>query len=64
MFELGLGEIALAFTAASSKADQALIERTMAEKRREKFVWGWLQARDFGWACDLIPQLVRNGGTS
>ncbi|MGY0576182.1 conjugal transfer protein TrbE [Bradyrhizobium sp. RDM12] len=64
LFELGLGEIALAFTAASSKADQALIERTMAEKGREEFVRGWLQARDLRWACDLIPQLARHGGSS
>ncbi|MET4608457.1 type IV secretion/conjugal transfer VirB4 family ATPase [Bradyrhizobium sp. JR4.1] len=64
LFELGLGEIALAFTAASSKTDQALIERVLAEKGREEFVMGWLQARDLGWACDLIPQLARHGGSS
>lgn len=32
LFELGLSEIALAFTAASSKTDQALIEQILAEK--------------------------------
>jgi type IV secretion system protein TrbE len=64
LFELGLGEIALAFTAASSKADQALIERVLAEAGRENFMTGWLKARDVAWACDLIPQLAKEGGFS
>ena len=58
MFELGLGEVALAFTAASSKADQALIERVLAEHGRDNFVRGWLLARDVAWATDLIPHLA------
>jgi type IV secretory pathway VirB4 component len=37
LFELGLGEVALALTAASSKSDQALIARIFAEHGREKF---------------------------
>ena len=57
LFELGLGEVALAFTAASSKADQALIEQILAEHGREDFVRGWLKARDISWATDLIPHL-------
>ena len=64
LFELGLGEIALAFTAASSKADQALIERVLAEGGSESFVTGWLKARGLAWACDLIPQPARDGGRS
>jgi type IV secretion system protein VirB4 len=64
LFELGLGEIALAFTAASSKADQALIERVLAEGGREEFVAGWLKACGIAWACDLIPQLAKEGGLS
>ena len=58
LFELGLGEVALAFTAASSKADQALIERVLAEHGRDNFVRGWLLARDVAWATDLIPHLA------
>jgi type IV secretion system protein VirB4 len=58
LFELGLGEVALAFTAASSKADQALIEQVLAEHGRDHFVPGWLKARDVAWANDLIPHLV------
>jgi type IV secretion system protein VirB4 len=57
LFELGLGEVALAFTAVSSKADQALIEQVLAEHGREDFVRGWLRARDISWATDLIPHL-------
>jgi type IV secretory pathway VirB4 component len=62
LFELGLGEVALAFTAASSKADQALIEQVLAERGSENFVSGWLKIRDLAWACDLIPQLAKQEG--
>jgi type IV secretion system protein VirB4 len=58
LFELGLGEVALAFTAASSKADQALIDEVVAEHGRDNFIAGWLKARDIAWANDLIPQLA------
>jgi type IV secretion system protein VirB4 len=58
LFELGLGDVALAFTAASSKADQALIDRLLGEHGREGFVTGLLRARELGWACELIPQLA------
>jgi type IV secretion/conjugal transfer VirB4 family ATPase len=54
LFELGLGEVALAFTAASSKADQLLIAQVLAEHGRGNFVPGWLKARDIAWAIDLI----------
>ena len=37
LFELGLGAVALAFTAASSKSDQAAIERLLAEHGRDGF---------------------------
>ena len=57
LFELGLGELALALTAASSKSDQALIERVLAEHGRENFVTGWLVARGAVWAADLVPDL-------
>jgi type IV secretion/conjugal transfer VirB4 family ATPase len=57
MFELGLGEVALAFTAASSKTDQAAIEQLLAEHGRDGFVPAWLQNRGVAWATDLIPNL-------
>ncbi|MET4358728.1 type IV secretion/conjugal transfer VirB4 family ATPase [Bradyrhizobium sp. RT9b] len=64
LFELGLGEIALAFAAASSKSDQTLIERVLEEHGRDDFVTRWLKARELGWACNLIPQLAKEGGLS
>jgi type IV secretion system protein VirB4 len=57
MFELGLGEVALAFTAASSKTDQAIIDQLLAEHGRDGFVPAWLQKRGVAWAMDLIPNL-------
>ena len=57
LFELGLGEVALAFTAASSKTDQALIEELLERHGREGFTRAWLAARGAGWAGDLLPTL-------
>jgi type IV secretion/conjugal transfer VirB4 family ATPase len=64
LFELGLEEFALAFTAASSKSDQAMIEGVLAEHGREGFVMGWLAARGLGWAADLVPGLRVQEGLS
>ncbi|UPK01384.1 conjugal transfer protein TrbE [Bradyrhizobium sp. 170] len=64
LFELGLEEFALAFTAASSTSDQAMIERVLAEHGRDDFVTGWLAARGLGWAADLIPGLIKQEGLS
>ncbi|WP_244482682.1 conjugal transfer protein TrbE, partial [Bradyrhizobium pachyrhizi] len=58
MFELGLGEVALAFTAAASKTDQANVTRLLAEHGPDGFVPAWLQHRGVAWATDLIPNLV------
>jgi type IV secretion system protein VirB4 len=57
LFELGLGEVALAFTAASAKTDQTLIAKLLAEHGRDGFARAWLAARGAGWAIDLIPTL-------
>ena len=57
LFELGLGEVALAFCAASSKTDQAAIARVLAEHGRDGFLAAWLRLRNSGWAADLIPDL-------
>jgi type IV secretion system protein VirB4 len=63
LFELGLGSVALAFTAASAKSDQAAIERILAEHGRDGFVAAWLTHCGVGWAAELIPN-VSTGGTS
>jgi type IV secretion system protein TrbE len=64
LFELGLGKVALAFTAASSKSDQAAIEKVLAEHGRDSFVAGWLAHRGVGWAADIIPNLSPGGSLS
>ncbi|MER8508931.1 conjugal transfer protein TrbE [Mesorhizobium sp. M0894] len=58
LFELGLGPIALALCATSSKSDQAAIERIIAEAGRDHFLEAWLAERGLSWAADLIPNLT------
>ena len=58
LFELGLSEVGLALCAASSKSDQTLIGKLLAEHGREGFLKAWLEARNTGWAIDLIPPLI------
>ncbi len=54
LFELGLGEVALAFTAASSKSDQLAIARIIANSGRADFAAAWLRHRGLDWAADLL----------
>ena len=54
LFALGLGEVALAFTAASSKADQADIAETLAAHGRAGFAAAWLGRRGLDWAVELL----------
>ncbi|MBE9605745.1 conjugal transfer protein TrbE [Acetobacteraceae bacterium H6797] len=58
LFELGLSEVGLALAAASSKTDQALIARTVAEHGHDGFLAAWLRQRGAEWAADLIPDLT------
>ncbi|KSB91698.1 conjugal transfer protein TrbE [Caulobacter vibrioides] len=55
LFELGLGEVALAFAAAGSKADHALIDAVLAAGGHEGFARAWLTAKGLDWAADLLP---------
>src|SRR5712692_4066894 len=64
LFELGLGDVALAFTAASAKSDQAAIERILAEHGRDGFVSAWLAHRGVGWAAGIIPNLTTSERSS
>jgi type IV secretion system protein TrbE len=57
LFELGLGEVALAFTAASSKTDQAAIAETLAAHGRGGFAAAWLRRKGLDWAADMLPTL-------
>jgi len=54
LFELGLGSIALAFTAASSKADQGAIAKLLASEGRAGFAVAWLRHKGLDWAVELI----------
>jgi type IV secretion/conjugal transfer VirB4 family ATPase len=54
LFELGLGEVALAFTAASSKTDQAAIADVLASHGRAGFAAGWLRRKGLDWAVELL----------
>jgi type IV secretion system protein VirB4 len=54
LFELGLGQVALAFTAASSKTDQATIASVLAEHGRVAFADAWLRQKGLDWAADLL----------
>jgi len=56
LFELGLSEVALAFTAASSKSDQSAIEKLLAEHGRDGFAAAWLRHKDLDWAADMLAQ--------
>jgi type IV secretion system protein VirB4 len=57
LFELGLGEVALAFTAASSKSDQIAIAELMAEHGRDGFAAAWLRLKGADWAAELLPNM-------
>jgi type IV secretion system protein VirB4 len=54
LFELGLGEVALAFTAASSKADHAAITDLLATHGRAGFAAAWLARKGLDWAAELL----------
>ena len=57
LFELGLGEVALAFTAASSKSDQVRMGELIAAHGRQQFAAAWLRRRGLPWAADLLGNL-------
>ncbi|MEE9454652.1 MAG: conjugal transfer protein TrbE [Paracoccaceae bacterium] len=57
LFELNLGEIALAFTGASTKQDHALMHELIAAHGKQEFADSWLRAKGLDWAADIIhPQ--------
>ena len=61
LFELGLGPVALAFTAASSKSDQAAIAEVLAREGRDGFAAGWLTRKGLGWAAGLLKPAAAAG---
>ena len=57
LFELGLGDVALAFTAASSKTDQIKIGELVETRGHADFAEFWLRHRGLYWAADLLANL-------
>ncbi|ALR20920.1 conjugal transfer protein TrbE [Sphingobium baderi] len=55
LFELGLGDVALAFAAASSKTDQIAIGDLMDAHGADGFAAAWLRHCGLHWAADLLP---------
>ncbi|GMN04393.1 conjugal transfer protein TrbE [Erythrobacter sp. MTPC3] len=60
LFELGLGEVALAFTAASCKNDQLAMSRIVEEHGRSDFAAHWLRQRGLHWAAELLGDIVHS----
>jgi len=56
LFELGLGPVALAFCAASSSADQTLIDRVRESSAPQDFAAKFLKARGIDWASALLER--------
>jgi len=54
LFELGLSEVALAFTAASSETDQSVISELLAKHGRGGFAAAWLRQNGLDWAADML----------
>src|SRR5215472_13007237 len=61
LFELGLGEVALTFTATSSKTDQAAIADVLGTHGRAGFAAAWLRHKGLDWAVELLaPAAARD----
>jgi type IV secretion system protein VirB4 len=54
VFELGLGEVALAFAGASRPEDQRDIDAVSASVPRAEFAAAWLRHRGLAWAAELM----------
>ena len=54
LFELGLGQIALAICGASAPTDQALMDRVAAETSAEDFAECWLIEQGLPWAAEIL----------
>ncbi|MEQ9145557.1 MAG: conjugal transfer protein TrbE [Parvibaculaceae bacterium] len=66
LFELDLGPVALAFTAASTKQDHALMDELIAAHGEDEFAGPWLRVRGLDWAAELIasdPKITNHPDT-
>ena len=56
LFELDLGPVALAFCAASTSQNLALMDELIAAHGVEEFADSWLRARELDWAADIVTE--------
>lgn len=54
LFELGLGELALAFCGAAAPSDQTLMDTLHPPPAPADFAHTWLKLKQLGWAADLL----------
>jgi type IV secretion system protein VirB4 len=54
LFELGLGDVALALCATASPKDQAAIDRIFNSDFPDHFLADWLRHKGVAWAADLV----------
>jgi type IV secretion system protein TrbE len=54
LFELGLGPLALAYCAISSREEQKEIQRILRECGKEEFNTAWLQYKDLSWVAECL----------
>ncbi len=54
LFDLGLGEVALAFCGAGSESEHAGIDAVLETHGAEQFASEWLRAKSLNWAADLM----------
>jgi type IV secretion system protein VirB4 len=60
LFELDAGPLTLAFAAASTPDDHALMDELIAAHGEEEFADSWLRARGLTWATELIVHSTEN----
>lgn len=61
LFDLQLGDVARAFCAHSSKADQKRIDQIIEASPADAFTPAWLRVCGVQWAADLIDQTTNEG---
>jgi type IV secretion system protein VirB4 len=59
LFELGLGPVGLALTAASSPEDQRVIDKCLADGGPARFAGRFLSAKGLPWAAELLGRWQR-----
>jgi len=64
LFDLDLGEIALAFCGAASPGDQKQMDACLDAAPEAGFARSWLERKQLGWAADLLAERPRTATSS